>query len=361
MAGRIFFFLCLCILFEQSFSQNTNKIVGIKLLEFNGNHSEFFSELNELSINTIFIVSEKTLQDSVFRAKALKHKINIFLTAQIFMNETACKEDSTIYSITNKGTRAIESWAHFVCPSNQEYRTKRIKHFVELVKQYQPYGFSIDFIRYFAFWENIYPETQFSDLQNSCFCDQCLLKFSEYIGKDFPAELKTTQSKADWILKYYSDEFTKFKCVTIESMVSELTTAIKSVKPDIVFNLHTVPWKQNDYHGAVKKITGQDFKILGKYTNMLSPMCYSNLLKHDSKWINEIVDDMYLYSGSKILPSIQINTIQENETEYNDEEFKECLSQALISPSAGVVFFVWDWNSIKHNHKKKQIIKEMLK
>lgn len=360
----IFIKLCFFVLiFINLLITNNNKkeaIYGVKLFEYSGNYTELFSEFNELGINSVFIVSPNTINDSLFHIEAKKHNINVFITAQIFMNETALTENPELYAITENGEKAIESWAHFVCPTNEKYRTERIDYFTKLVEKVNPYSLSIDFIRYFNFWEHILPNSEITDMKNSCFCEDCLEKFQKDTKIQIPSKLKNTDEKANWILKNHEMFFTKWKCNIITTMVRDLAIAVKKVKPNIVLNLHAVPWKQTDYDGAIKKIVAQDFKELSKYVDFISPMCYSNLLQRDAKWINEIVKDINNYSTAKVLPSIQINKIQEQEKDYSIAEFKNALDESLKSPSEGVVLFVWDWDSIKKDKDRKSILKQKI-
>lgn len=336
-------------------------VVGVKLYDYSGDFNSLFQELKSLGINTVFIVSENLVKNKHFYSSAKENSISVFVVAQTFMNESAVTQDSSLYAITHKGEKAIQEWAHFVCPTRERYRKERIDYFKDLIRAFNPNGISIDFIRYFVFWENVYPDTKLSDLPNTCFCPQCLEKFQSETGLIIPQNCKTAKESASWILQNHPDKFTEWKCGVITSMVKEMVTAIKAVKPDIKVNIHTLPWRQDDYDGAIQKIAGQNFKQLSAYSDYLSPMCYSNLLKRQPEWVDSVIQEMANGSSCGILPSIQmkpINTAKEGS--FSIDAFESCLRQSLKTPSKGVVLFIWDWDSFKDDTDRKDLFKKYI-
>lgn len=345
-------------------TENTTeeKIIGIKIYSHNGDYEKLFKEWNSLGINTVFVVSEALYGQDTFRELAKEYGVKLFITAQTFMNAEALEKDSSLYAITDKGEKAIEEWAEFVCPTRENYRKERIEHFKEIVRKYKPDGFSLDFIRYFVFWENVYPDTKADDLPNTCFCAHCLEKFQEDKSIEIPDSLEKVSEIADWIINNHNEEFTNWKCDNITSMVKDMVNAVIEVDPEIIINLHAIPWKQDDYDGAIKKNVGQDFKALAEYTDYISPMCYSNLLKREPSWISSITNDIAEYSQKNVIQSIQIKEINtEKEEPYSPEDFEKCLKEALKEPSKGVLLFVWDWNSLDGEDERKEILKETVK
>ncbi len=358
------FIIAFCIQCKDRACSNSREgkmVIGVKLFDYNGDFNELFKELTSLGINTVFIVSEHLVTSKEFYEAAKKNNIAVFVVIQTFMNEAAVKKDSSLYAITHRGERAIEEWSHFVCPTRKDYRKQRIDYVKNIVQTYNPDGISIDFIRTFVFWENVYPGTDIVDMPNACFCPHCLEKFQAATGVTIPGELERTEDIARWILDNHGDVFTNWKCGVITSMVEEMTAAVKSVKSDIVINLHTVPWRKDDYNGAIRKIAGQDFKDLSGYTNYLSPMCYSNLLRLRPAWVDSVIHDMATDSRCGILPSIQMKEINpEKEGLFSVEDFESCLREALKPPSQGVVLFIWDWDAFSDAADRKELFKKVV-
>jgi hypothetical protein len=116
----------------------------------------------------------------------------------------------------------------------------------------------------------------------------------------------------------------EWKCQRITEIVIELAGAARSVKGDILMNIHGVPWKKDDFGGAIKAVVGQDFAELSAFVEYLSPMCYSHILGRDPAWINSVVDDLHQQSRSKIIPSIQVKEAYRQEV-LSAVEFERCL------------------------------------
>jgi len=143
-------------------------------------------------------------------------------------------------------------------------------------------------------------------------------------------------------------------------MVIEIASKIKKLKPEILINVHAVPWRQNDFNGAIKIVTGQDFAAISEHADFLSPMCYHHMVKRTPAWIDSVVKDIHDCSqkNCKLIPSIQVKEayLTENLTSV---VFEEALKAALNAPSRGVVF--WNWQALANAPEKKQIVKTIVK
>jgi hypothetical protein len=123
-------------------------------------------------------------------------------------------------------------------------------------------------------------------------------------------------------------------------MVMELAGKAREIKPGIKVNFHAVPWRKEDFDCAIIKVAGQDLRQIAPYVDYISPMCYSQMLMRDAAWINDVVSDMNRIAPGKVLPSIQVYPYY-IENSFSNENFKQCLEEALKLPSRGVVFFSW--------------------
>ena len=312
-----------------------DKVVGVKIYDYDGDFPALFSEWKELGINTVF-ASPALDSVAAFREEAAKHDIKRFLIIPVFFDPETLKITPGLYAITETGLPAKEEWVEFVCPNNTGYRKNKVAYIENLIKQLQPDGISIDFIRYFAFWEKIYPERSSGSLTNSCFDATCLEKFTRDTGIKIPESVRGTEPVANWIIKNYTDEWTNWKCHTITSMVQEIAVMARAVKPSIIINLHAVPWRSDDFDGAIKNITGQNFTDLTKYVDYISPMCYHHMVKREPVWIHDVTNHISQQTNSRILPSIQVGRAYLQD-ELTPQEFKDALNYSLQAPSAGVV------------------------
>ena len=180
-------------------TQNTSKIIGVKIYEYHGNYSALAAHWKDMGINTSFISTTLAANDT-FRQALKRNNILAFIIFPVFQNPEVLKQDSSLYAITNKGTKAKDDWVEFVCPSRETYRNARIAELSDLIRKLNPDGISIDFIRQFVFWEMIYPNREPGSIDMACFCDSCLAGFSRQQGITIPDTCRTTPQKANYVV-----------------------------------------------------------------------------------------------------------------------------------------------------------------
>jgi len=336
--------------------QKDHFMIGIKIYDYEGELPQLFEEWLSLGINTAF-VGESLLSNRNFHMLAKKFGITVFVIFPIFYDPEVLHRDPDLYAITHLGDKAIEEWVEFVCPTREDYRKQRIAHIKKAIQELNPDGISIDFIRYFVFWEKVYPDRSLDTLPNTCFDNHCLLKFQKETGIEIPQRFTNVPQKAEWILDNHIQEWTEWKCSVITGMVQEITKVAKKIKPNILVNVHAVPWRQKDYGGAIKSIAGQDLLDISAHTDYISPMCYSHMLKRKPNWISSVVEDIGNLTRSRIVPSIQVKEAYLNNI-LSESEFKAALDEVLKPPSRGVIF--WSWDGLEKDPEKKLLIKSLL-
>ncbi len=331
-------------------------LIGVKIYDHAGSFPELFEEWRSLGINTA-LVSASLIAKQEFRSLAKKNNIATFIIIPIFYNPEELEKRPDLFAITGEGKKANEEWVSFVCPSRQDYRSQRIEYVKKLVRDYDPVGISLDFIRYFVYWEKVYPDRTLSSLPNTCFDSQCLEGFQKASKIKIPQELTDTSEKASWIIENHLPEWTKWKCQVITNVVKALAEEAKEIKPGIKINVHTVPWREDDFGGAIKIIAGQDLAQIATHADYLSPMCYHHMVMRNTSWIQSVVEDVYGLTHSQVIPSIQVKEAYIDKT-LTLSEFQDSLVEALKPPSKGVLF--WSWESLAYSPNKKELIKEVL-
>lgn len=329
-------------------------IIGVKIYEHQGSMEELFSEWEDLGINTAFS-SKELIANEEYMREAKAFGITTFVIFPVFFNPDELAGSPELFALTAEGNKAREEWVEFVCPSREDYRKKMVEHAVQLIRDDDPDGISIDFIRHFVFWEKVYPERDPATLPLSCFDSTCLAHFQSDAGLHIPDSLSTIPNKSSWILTHHKEKWNRWRCSLISSMVAEISEAVREVKPTIKVNVHLVPWAKDDFQGAIKTVAGQDIQALAEFADFLSPMTYSHMVRQDPSWIHSMVEDVNLQSGSQVLPSIQVDKAY-LDIELNLEEFERCLEEALKPPSMGVVF--WSWPSLEENPEKKLVVEK---
>jgi hypothetical protein len=353
--ARILFLLITTLLFC-SCHPRPEKIIGIKIYDYKGDFEQLVSRWDEMGINTAF-VSTTLASDKDFRRVLKSRGIKVFIIFPVFFNPEILKKDSTLYAITNTGKKASQEWVEFVCPSRKSYRRAMTDQMSQFVSTLDPDGLSIDFIREFVYWEKIYYDRDFRTIERACFCDSCLADLTGINHITIPDSCNSTSARADWIEKNFSSIWNRYRCDLITSMIRDLSEEAHRIKNEILVNVHIVPWRKDDFGGAAINIAAQDLKSLVSYTDFVSPMCYSQMLDRDPKWISAVVKDMDTHATGMVLPSIQVYPYYIDRI-FNTAEFKLCLGEALNPPSCGVVFF--SWPLFEKDSSRMKVVKEVI-
>ncbi len=332
-------------------------LIGVKIYDYKGDLKTLFAEWKSLGINTVF-ASPVLESNEEFRNLAKKNGVATFIIVPIFFNAEELDKRPDLYAITAQGERASEDWVKFVCPTRQDYRSKMIEYVKDLVRDFDPDGISLDFMRYFVYWEKVYPNRTLKSLPQTCFDASCLGAFEKATGLKIPADLSETSRKAQWIIANHLEEWTKFKGDVIAGMIKELAEGARKVKPNVKINVHTVPWRREDFGGAMRIIAAQDLARIAPLADYLSPMCYHHMLLRGPAWVHSVVADVYDWTQGQVLPSIQVEEAY-IEAKLAASEFKAALTEALKPPSRGVVF--WNWDTLEKSPEKKDAVKAALK
>lgn len=331
-------------------------LIGAKIYEHEGSHRDLFRQWKQLGINTAFC-SEELVSDPEFIKQARKHRVTAFVIFPVFQNPEAIARRPELAAIMQNGHPAREEWVEFVCPSREGYRQQVLAHARQLVRDHQPDGISIDFIRHFVYWEKVYPDRDPSTLPLSCFDPVCLEEFWAESGIKVPEGLAGIQEQARWILDHHAEAWSRWRCHLISSMVEEISEVVREEKADILVNVHLVPWAEKDFDGAIKRVAGQDIPSLSVHCDYLSPMTYAHMLKRPPGWVHDIVKDLNRQSGASVLPSIQVGKAY-LENEFDTEEFRQTMEAALQAPSSGVI--LWSWERLVAEPEKVKLFKDIV-
>ena len=332
-------------------------IVGVKIYDTERELTGLFEEWRALGINTVF-ASQTLTSSRGFRALARKNNTDLFIIFPVFFAPEELAENPELWAITADGERAKEDWVEFACPSRADFRSRRVEEARAIVKRLRPDGLSIDFIRNFVFWEMVGPDHNPDTLPDTCFCVHCLQGFATFLGVSPFSIPPQPRRAAVWIETNAADDWVRFKTATITSMATEIAEAVRAIDPEILINFHSVPWRRDDYSGAIRSVAGQDVAALSEIADYLSPMAFSFMLERPPDWVASVVEDFDRVASCPILPSIQVSPAYREHEIFAAADFLAALRSALAPPSAGVVF--WSWGQIEADSEKAAIIKKVV-
>jgi hypothetical protein len=355
MRSFLFSILCFFLFFGCGRKEaSRHLIIGVKIYDHDGKLEDLFVQLTSAGINTLF-VSPQLARKPGFKTLASDYEMPVYLIIPTFYNPEALEKDNSLYAITSDGRKAVDDWVEFICPNQKEYRNKHLNDLQSLVRELSPEGISLDFIRYFVYWEKVFPDQAIRHLPQTCFDDTCLAVFSEKYNIQFPEEVDSRVEKANYILSDHLDTWTRFKVHVITSYVNEIIGSLHEVDSTLKINLHFVPWRDTDFDGAIRKIAGQDAGELGPLVNFISPMCYSHMVKQPPEWVHQVVTNLNNQAAGQILPSIQVGQAYRQQP-FSSESFRIALKAAIEPPSNGVIF--WSWEALEKDPAKLEIVSD---
>ncbi len=306
------------------------------------------SQWEAVPISSIYLLSSDTENSFFFRIqKKFSDKIHLIVQTLLADNKS-----SFPLAICADGTFAIGeedgSWLKMFCPNGinsdgvtiAEWRSIQIR---KLIREFNPVGISLDFIRHFIFWEGVKENDSLDQSKQSCFCLRCRNEFEEFSSIQLPILAENTVTTSSWILENHPKEWELFTRNSISVLAKELTRVAKEEKPSIEISIHVVPWKKEEFNTGRRRVIGQDLHELKNLTNNISPMCYAPMLQRPTSWINDIVVDMSAETNTSILPAVQICPMY-GSTPLSNKEFSTMITAAIQVPAAGVI--IWPWERI---------------
>ncbi len=331
-------------------------MVGVKIYEYTGSFPDLFEKWRSLGVNTVF-VSAALGANPEFKALAKKDGITTFLIFPVFFGGPDLDKRPDLYAVKADGTKAEDDWVKFACPTREESRAGKFEELRRAVRDVDPDVLSLDFMRFFVFWEKVYPDRAPGSLPNTCFDESCLAAFQKEMRVTLPPGFPDTAAKANWILANHAAGWTEWKCRLIAGTVKALADEARRIKPSIKVNIHTVPWRKDDFGGAGRAIAGQDLERLAPLVDFISPMVYHHMVRQTPEWVHSVTQDAYDRTRGRVLPSIQVDKAY-IDAPYTLDEFKQALAEALKPPSAGVVF--WSWDALNRSPERTEAVRALL-
>ena len=300
-----------------------NRLYGVKLYDSQFCRSETVDLLQEAGFNTVYLGRDALVPafTEELSARGLFWNIvePVFLASE--GEELATLED---------GSPASDSWVRFVCPTDPDHLNRVRERIASDIRTFNPPGVSLDFLRFFQFWEMTSPTADPQSLPKSCFCPRC----------------RAQRTLMDW------------RQNIVEQTALTLCSEIRQAKPEIRIGIHCVPWKRDMYDDAIRNVIGQNFGNLAEIGDYLTPMVYHHMMHQEPEYIREFLADMAGQGVTEILPSIQVRKAY-REDEMSAEEFGEALGYALESPSNGVLLYKWE--DLVNDSERLDIVRSMLR
>lgn len=276
---------------------------------------ETISRAAEMGINTIITNRERL--DLALLPHIKQCGLQLFLEVGCFFEDRIWDKFPGSRPVDRNGV-AMEPirWYAGACPNHAELRETRLRQIAALLEEFEFDGLWLDFLRYPCHWEQV----RTVDITEYCFCPSCQEQFRQDGGGE-PSGVSWHEWKSRRITAFAQD---------VHRVIS------LSRQPDMLLGMFSVPWRNEDFDGAMQRIIGQDVEGLAVFVDVFTPMTYHRLTGQPAAWIHDIAQDAVRVANKLVCPAIQ--TMNEPDR-LSVQEFDQALEAALQAPSSGVMIF----------------------
>jgi len=158
-----------------------------------------------------------------------------------------------------------------VCLSQADFLAEIEAHLLDGLRAFRPVGIWLDYLTYAGWFEEPEP-----DLQESCFCPDCIAEFCAATGLD--AETPTQ------ILQHHAAAWARHKCERIAGFAARYAGLIRARVPECVIGAYMCPWTPSEYDAALARIFGQDYALLAPAIDVFTPLIYAQKSGRPATW-----------------------------------------------------------------------------
>lgn len=288
-----------------------NRYYGVKLYDPAFCNSLNLDRMQETGLNTVFL--GRGALSKPFTQELTKRGFFWNIVEPVFL----LQPEEKVTAVLKDGKPAEDSWVRFACPTDAGRLAEVSERIKADIREYDPPGVSLDFIRFFQFWETTDPHAAPDTLPRSCFCPRCM------------EQQKKFKSVSEW------------RQDVISGTARKLCADVRELKGSIRIGIHCVPWTKGMFDGAGRDVLGQNFSVLSETGDYLTPMIYHHMMRLEPSYVWTFMDDMESQGCAHVLPSIQVREAY-REDKMGPEEFREALRLSLQGRSEGVVLYKWE-------------------
>ena len=150
-----------------------NPILGAKVYRQARPSRELVKLAKSLGLNTLF-VGDELAASMEFREACRAAGLKYFLIIRTFNDPEAARQDPTLVSVDREGKPARRGDDVMICPSRADFRFRKMRRIRAALQRLKPDGVTLDYFRYFIYWEGVDPQKGPGDFPAFCFDGSCL-------------------------------------------------------------------------------------------------------------------------------------------------------------------------------------------
>jgi len=158
-----------------------------------------------------------------------------------------------------------------ICLSQTDFVQETMERLATGMSQFEPVGVWLDYMAYAGWFETPKP-----DLQESCFCPDCIRTFCEAADTD-----ATTPGQ---ILSQHAEAWHRHKRERIAGYAAQFAVIIRAARPDCLIGAYMCPWTPEEHGGALGDIFAQDYALLAPSIDVFTPLIYATKSGQSTDW-----------------------------------------------------------------------------
>jgi hypothetical protein len=164
-----------------------------------------------------------------------------------------------------------------VCLSKRAFLEQIDAALTDGLRTFRPVGIWLDYLTYAGWFETPEP-----DLQESCFCADCVAEFCTATGID--------AANPQEILARHAAAWTRHKCERIAAFAARYAGMIRTHQPECVVGAYMCPWLVGEFDGALGRIFAQDYALLAPAIDVFTPLIYAEKSGRTAEWGRQFLD-----------------------------------------------------------------------
>lgn len=176
-----------------------------------------------------------------------------------------------------------------VCLSQKAFLEETEENLLAGVRTFQPAGIWLDYLTHAGWFETPEP-----DLQESCFCPDCIADFCRATGID--AETPAA------ILADHAAAWERHKCERVARYAAHYAAIIREHLPGCTVGAYMCPWLPGEFDRALSRIFAQDYALLAESIDVFTPLIYATKSGRSAQWGREWLEaaPAFVPAGNKV-------------------------------------------------------------
>lgn len=276
------------------------------------------------------ILAPAQLADGRLAAALRTHGLGLWANLPVFHAPAFLQDHPEHYARTAAGAPAIHGWLHMACPSSEAFLEARLALFAETLRRCEPATVSLDFIRFFVYWEGVALDGDPRAIDDGCFCARCLGAARRFAGERLVRDEAGRIAPPSW------PAWEAWKQATITASAARVAAVAREGAPHAPLFVKTVPWGADELGRALGRVAGQDLLALARLCDGVIPMAFAHLLRRDAAWKEAHLRAVERATGREVPSYVQMDAIGEGSIPAAEMEAE--LAAAVRDGRAPIVY-----------------------